>query len=369
MRPKRWDVEGAPGKPGRATVFFRSLDEMNRIWALGFAAVLAAAGCTGAMAAPSSPTLAKVQKNKALRCGVTEGLPGFSFADKSGNWTGLEVDYCRAIAAAIFNDPKAVRFTPLSAKVRFTVLQAGEVDILSRVTTLTMSRDTQLGLDFVGVTYYDGQGFMVPKKLKVTSAKQLNGASVCTQTGTTTELNLADYFRANKMTYKVIAFEKDDEVTAAYDSGRCDAHTTDQSGLYATRLQLKNPNDHIILPEIISKEPLAPVVNQGDPQWADLARWVLHAMINAEELGVTSKNVDAMLKSPNPEIRRLLGVEGDFGPGIGLTKDWAVRVIRHVGNYGEAFERNVGMGSPLKIQRGQNALWNKGGLQYGLPIR
>lgn len=342
---------------------------MKRIWALGVAAAIGLSGFSAAGAAPGSPTLAKVQKNKVLRCGVSEGLPGFSNADKAGNWTGIDVDYCRAIAAAIFNDPKAVRFTPLSAKVRFTVLQSGEVDLLSRNTTITMSRDTQLGLDFVGVTYYDGQGFMVPKKLNVTSAKQLNGASVCTQTGTTTELNLADYFRTNKLTYKVIAFEKDDEVTAAYDAGRCDALTTDQSGLYAQRLQLKNPNDHIILPEIISKEPLGPAVNQGDPQWTDLGRWVLAAMVNAEELGVTSKNVDAMLKSPNPEIRRLLGVEGDFGPSIGLTKDWAVRIVRHVGNYGEAFERNVGMGSPLKIKRGQNALWTKGGLQYGLPIR
>lgn len=342
---------------------------MKRIWAFSLAAILGFGGLSAASAAPSSPTLAKVQKNKLLRCGVSEGLPGFSNPDKAGNWTGIDVDVCRAIAAAIFNDPKAVRFFPTSAKVRFTALQAGEFDILSRNTTITMSRDTQLGLDFVGVTYYDGQGFMVPKKLKVTSAKQLKGANICTQTGTTTELNLADFFRANKIDYKVIAFEKDDEVTAAYDAGRCDALTTDQSGLYAQRLQLKNPNDHIILPEIISKEPLGPAVNQGDPQWADLARWVLAAMVNAEELGVTSKNVDAMLKSPNPEIRRLLGVEGDFGPAIGLSKDWAVRIIRHVGNYGEAFERNVGMGSPLKIKRGQNALWTQGGLQYGLPIR
>jgi general L-amino acid transport system substrate-binding protein len=342
---------------------------MKWVAALGLAAVIAAAGAWAPPAAANSPTLAKVQKNKFLRCGVSEGLPGFSNADKAGNWTGIDVDYCRAIAAAIFNDPKAVRFFPTSAKVRFTALQSGEYEILSRNTTITMSRDVQLGLDFVGVTYYDGQGFMVPKKLNVASAKGLNGASVCTQTGTTTELNLADYFRTNKLTYKVIAFEKDDEVTAAYDAGRCDALTTDQSGLYAQRLQLKNPNDHIILPEIISKEPLGPAVNQGDPKWADLARWVLAAMVNAEELGVTSKNVDVMLKSDNPEIRRLLGVEGDFGVTLGLTKDWAVRIVRHVGNYGEAFERNVGMGSPLKIKRGQNALWTKGGLQYGLPIR
>jgi general L-amino acid transport system substrate-binding protein len=341
---------------------------MKRSIALGFGlAVGLAAFAPPGIAA--SATLAKVQKNGVLRCGVSEGLPGFSNADKAGNWTGIDVDICRAVAAAIFNDPKAVRFFPTSAKVRFTALQAGEYELLSRNTTITMSRDTQLGLDFVGVTYYDGQGFMVPKKAGVTSAKQLNGASVCTQTGTTTELNLADFFRANKLTYKVIAFEKDDEVTAAYDAGRCDALTTDQSGLYATRLQLKRPDDHLILPEIISKEPLGPAVNQGDPQWADLVRWVMAAMVNAEELGVTSRNVDAMTKSANPEIRRLLGVEGDFGPTIGLTKDWAVRIVRHVGNYGEAFERNVGMGSPLKIKRGQNALWTQGGLQYGMPIR
>ncbi|HAH09993.1 MAG TPA: amino acid ABC transporter substrate-binding protein [Alphaproteobacteria bacterium] len=317
----------------------------------------------------ASATLAKVKANKLLRCGVSEGLPGFSNPDKTGNWMGIDVDVCRAIAAAILNDAKAVRFIPLSAKVRFTSLQAGEFDVLSRNTTITMSRDVQLGLQFTGVTYYDGQGFMVPKKLNVTSAKQLNGASVCTQTGTTTELNLADYFRANKLQYKVIAFEKDDEVTAAYDAGRCDVLTTDQSGLYAQRLQLKAPADHIILPEIISKEPLGPAVNAGDPAWEDLVRWVLHAMINAEELGVTSKNVDQMLKSENPEIRRLLGVEGSFGESLGLTKDWAQRIIRQVGNYGESFERNVGQGSPLKIKRGQNALWTQGGLQYGLPIR
>ena len=342
---------------------------MARFFALGLAVVVGLAGGAGVASAATSPTLAKVQKNKFLRCGVSEGLPGFSNADKAGNWTGIDVDICRAIAAAIFNDPKAVRFFPTSAKVRFTALQSGEFDILSRNTTITMNRDTQLGLDFAGVTYYDGQGFMVPKKLNVTSAKQLGGANICTQTGTTTELNLADYFRANKLAYKVIAFEKDDEVTAAYDAGRCDALTTDQSGLYAQRLQLKSPNDHIILPEIISKEPLGPAVNQGDPQWTDIVRWTMAAMVNAEELGVTSKNVDQMLKSDNPEIRRLLGVEGDVGTPMGLPRDWAVRILRHVGNYGEIFERNVGQGSPLKIKRGLNALWKNGGLQYGLPIR
>ncbi len=321
-----------------------------------------------AMAA-NSPTLEKVKKNGYLRCGVSEGLPGFGQPDNKGVWTGLDVDFCRAIASAIFNDPMKVRFTPTSAKVRFTALQAGEFDLLSRNTTWTISRDVQLGLEFIGVIYYDGQGFLVPKKLNVTSAKQLNGANVCTNTGTTTELNLADYFRANNLKYKVIAFEKNNEVIAAYDAGRCDAYTTDASGLYAERLKLRVPGDHIILPEIISKEPLGPAVNQGDPQWADLVRWTLFALLNAEELGVNSKNVDQMLKSPNPETRRLLGVEGAFGEPMGLTKDWVVRIVKRVGNYGEIFERNVGQGSPLKIKRGQNALWKNGGLQYAPPVR
>ena len=332
------------------------------------AVVFALLAAVPALAA-GSPTLERVKKNGYLRCGVNEGLPGFANPDAKGNWTGMDVDFCRAIAAAIFNDPKKVRFTPTSAKVRFTALQAGEFDLLSRNTTWTMSRDTQLGLEFIGVIYYDGQGFMVPKSLKVTSAKQLNGANVCTNTGTTTELNLADYFRANNLKYKVIAFEKNNEVLAAYDAGRCDAYTTDASGLYAERLKLKKPDDHMILPEIISKEPLGPAVNQGDQQWGDLVRWTMFALLNAEELGVTSKNADQMLKSPNPEVRRLLGVEGAFGESIGLSKDWVVRIVKGVGNYSEVFERNVGQGSPLKIKRGQNALWNKGGLQYAPPVR
>ena len=332
-------------------------------------ALVAALSLSAPVQAAGGPTLERVKKNGYLRCGVNEGLPGFASPDNKGEWTGLDVDFCRAVAAAIFNDPKKVRFTPTSAKVRFTVLQAGEVDLLSRNTTWTISRDTQLGLEFVGVMYYDGQGFMVSKKLNVASAKQLGGASVCTNTGTTTELNLADYFRANNLKYKVIAFEKNQEVLAAYDSGRCDAYTTDMSGLYAERLKLKNPADHVILPEIISKEPLGPLVNQGDPQWADLVRWTLFALLNAEELGVNSKNVDQMLKSANPEVRRLLGVEGAFGEAMGLTKDWAARAVRQVGNYGEIFERNVGQGSPLKIKRGQNALWKNGGLQYAPPVR
>jgi len=329
------------------------------------ASLVLAAGASAA----KSPSLERVKKNGFLRCGVNEGLPGFANPDSKGNWSGFDVDFCRALAAVILNDPSKVRFTPTSAKVRFTALQSGEFDILSRNTTWSMSRDVQLGLEFIGVTYYDGQGFLVPKKLKVTSAKQLNGATVCTNTGTTTELNLADYFRSNNLKYKIIAFEKNAEVLAAYDAGRCDAFTTDASGLYAERLKLKKPDDHLILPEIISKEPLGPAINHGDQQWGDVVRWTLFALINAEELGVTSKNVDQMLKSTNPEIRRLLGVEGAFGESLGLTNDFAVRAIRKVGNYGEIFERNVGQGSPLKIKRGLNALWTKGGVMYAPPIR
>jgi general L-amino acid transport system substrate-binding protein len=324
--------------------------------------------CSPVMAA-NSPTLEKVRKNGFLRCGVNEGLPGFANPDAKGNWTGFDVDFCRALAAAIFNDPSKVRFTPTSAKVRFTALQSGEFDVLSRNTSWTMSRDVQLGLEFIAVTYYDGQGFLVPKKLKVTSAKQLNGATICTNTGTTTELNLADYFRANNLKYKIVAFEKNAEVLAAYDAGRCDAYTTDASGLYAERMKLKSPNDHIILPEIISKEPLGPAVNHGDQQWADLVRWVFFGLVNAEELGITSKNVDQMAKSQSPEIRRVVGAEGAFGQSLGLTNDWLARAVRKVGNYGEIFERNVGQGSTLKIQRGLNAPWNKGGIMYAPPIR
>jgi general L-amino acid transport system substrate-binding protein len=332
-------------------------------------AALAVTIYTSVATAAGSPTLERVKKNGYLRCGVSEGLIGFSSPDAKGNWTGIDIDFCRAIAAEIFDDPAKVRFTPTSAKVRFTALQAGDFEILARNTTWSMSRDTQLGIDFVGVLYYDGQGFMVPKKLNITTAKKLDGANICTGTGTTTELNLADYFRANNMKYKVVAYERAPEVLAAYDNGRCDVYTTDVSGLYAQRLQLKAPADHVILPEVISKEPLGPAVRQGDPQWADLVRWTLYALINAEELGVTAKNVDQMLKSQNPEVRRLLGVEGAFGEPLGLTKDWAVRAIRRVGNYGEMFERNLGQASVLKIRRGQNALWKNGGLQYAPPVR
>ncbi|MHA7884357.1 amino acid ABC transporter substrate-binding protein [Nitratireductor rhodophyticola] len=326
------------------------------------------------MAAPASAaTLDDVKAKGHVQCGVNTGLIGFSAPDDQGNWKGLDVDFCRAVAAAIFDDPNAVQFTPLSAKDRFTALQSGEVDVLSRNTTWTISRDTALGLNFAGVTYYDGQGFMInEKKLEgINSALQLSGAAVCVQAGTTTELNLADYFKANNMEYSPVVFEKFEEVNAAYDAGRCDVYTTDQSGLYAVRLNLSNPDDHVVLPEIISKEPLGPAVRHGDDQWFDIVKWVYYALVNAEELGISQANLDEKMGSDNPEVRRLLGTEDGtkLGTDLGLTNDFAVRAIKHVGNYGEIFERNVGAESPLKISRGINALWTKGGLQYGMPIR
>ena len=314
-------------------------------------------------------TLNRVQQKGFLTCGSNTGIAGFGLPDAQGNWTGLDVDFCRAISAAIFDDPNKVRFIPLAAKDRFTALQSGEVDVLSRNSTATMSRDTQLGLDFPAINYFDGQGFMVRKKLGVSSAKELNGASICTDQGTTTELNLADYFRVNNMKYEVVTFATSDETFKAYDAGRCDAVTSDASALWADRLRASNPDDHIVLPEIISKEPLGPAVRHGDNQWGDIVRWTHMAMLNAEELGVTKANVDQMKSSPNPEIKRLLGTEGKYGEATGLTNDWAVRIIKNVGNYGESFEKNVGEGSKLKIKRGQNAQWTKGGLQYGIPVR
>ncbi|MDN2564986.1 amino acid ABC transporter substrate-binding protein [Aquibium sp. A9E412] len=319
--------------------------------------------------AASAATLDDVKERGTLKCGVSQGLPGFSNPDADGNWSGLDVDFCKAVAAAVFDDPSKVEYVPLSAKERFTALQSGEVDLLSRNTTWTMSRDTQLGLNFAVVNYYDGQGFMVRKDMNINSALQLSGAAVCTNTGTTTELNVADYFRANNMDYELVAFEKADEVVAAYDAGRCDVYTTDQSGLYAQRLKLTNPDEHMVLPEIISKEPLGPAVRQGDDQWLNVMKWVHFAMLQAEESGVTQDNVEEMKNSDNPTIKRLLGTEGEFGPAIGLENDWAARVISHVGNYGESFARNVGPETPLSISRGINALWTKGGLQYAPPIR
>ena len=319
--------------------------------------------------AASAQTLKTVQDRGMLSCGVSQGLPGFSSPDDKGNWTGLDVDICRAMAAAIFNDATRIKFVPLSAKDRFTALQSGEIDVLSRNTTWTLSRDTSLGANFTGVTYYDGQGFMVKKSLKVNSALELNSASVCVQTGTTTEQNLADYFKGNNMKYEVIAFGSNDEAVKAYESGRCDVFTTDVSGLYADRLKLSNVADHVVLPEVISKEPLGPMVRHGDDQWFDIVKWSLYGMIAAEELGVTQKNVDEMAKSDKPEFKRAFGTDGNLGEQLGLTKDWLVRIVKAVGNYGEAFDRNVGAGSRLGIARGLNQLWNKGGIQYAPPIR
>jgi general L-amino acid transport system substrate-binding protein len=317
----------------------------------------------------SAQTLKTVKDRGILHCGSNGTLAGFGLPDAQGKWTGLDVDVCRSIAAAIFNDVTKVKFVPLSAKDRFTALQSGEVDVLIRNTTWTSSRDTSLGLNFTGVDYYDGQGFLVRKALKVNSALELGDASICVQQGTTTELNLADFFRAHNMKLKTVTFATANEAVKAYDSGRCDAYTTDASGLYSERLKLANAADHIVLPEIISKEPLGPVVRHGDDQWFDIVKWTLFAMINAEELNVTQKNVDEMVKSTNPEIKRLLGTEGNYGEQLGLTKDWVVRIVKLVGNYGEVFERNVGAGSPLKIDRGLNKLWNKGGIQYAPPVR
>jgi general L-amino acid transport system substrate-binding protein len=319
--------------------------------------------------AASAQTLKKVMERGSLICGVSQGLPGFSAPDDKGAWTGFDVDFCRALSAAIFNDANKVKFTPLSAKDRFTALQSGEIDVLSRNTTWTLSRDTSLGFNFTGVMYYDGQGFIVRKSLKVNSALELNGASVCTQSGTTSELNLADYFRSNKIKYEVVAFATADETVKAYDSGRCDVFTTDISQLYAERLKLANANDHVILPEIISKEPLTPAVRHGDDQWFDIVKWVGFAMINAEELGVSSKTIGDAMKSDKPDVKRLVGTEGNFGETLGLNNAWAERIVRLVGNYGEVFEKNVGSSSKLGIARGINNLWNKGGILYAPPVR
>jgi general L-amino acid transport system substrate-binding protein len=314
-------------------------------------------------------TLDLVKKRGALVCGSNPGLAGFGLPDDKGQWTGFDVDFCRAIAAAIFNDASKVKFIPLTGKDRFTALQSGEVDVLIRNTTWTQSREVAQGLLFAGASFYDGQGFMVHKQLNIASALELSGASVCVQQGTTTELNLADFFRTHGMKYEPVDFATADEAVKAYDGGRCDAFTTDSSGLYAERAKLAAPDDNIILPEIISKEPLGPVVRQGDDPWFNLVKWVFFATLDAEEAGITSANVDAMAKSENPEVKRLLGSEGNFGEGLGLSQDWAYRVIKLVGNYGEIFERNLGEGSKLKIKRGLNALWTKGGVQYAPPVR
>ena len=331
--------------------------------ALGATLVFSGAAMAGA-------TLDAVKNKGFVQCGVSTGLPGFSAADEKGQFTGIDVDMCRGVAAAIFGDPGKVKYSPLTAKERFTALQSGEIDMLPRNTTWTYTRDTSLGLNFTGANYYDGQGFLVTKNLGVKSATELDGASFCIQAGTTTELNLADYFRANKMSYTPITFDTSDQTVKAFEAGRCDALTSDQSQLYALRIKLKDPKGAVVLPEVISKEPLGPVVRQGDDEWFNVVKWMLFAMINGEELGVTSANVDEMkAKSTDPNVRRLLGVEGVKGEWMGLPDEWGYNIIKHVGNYGEVFERNVGEDSPLGISRGLNALWSKGGIQYAPPVR
>ena len=314
-------------------------------------------------------TLKRTTNRDAVYCGVSTGLPGFSNADSKGNWSGFDVDFCRAIAAAIFNDPAKVKFTPLDAKERFTELAKRKVDVLARNSTWTMSRETDYALHFAGVSYYDGQGFMLPRSRNIDSALELDGSKVCFQSETTTELNLGDYFRANNIKYEAVKLPTIDEVLKAYEGGQCNVLTADVSQLYALRQKIAKPGDHAILADIISKEPLAPVVRQKDDDWLLIVKWTLFAMLNAEELGISSKNIDQALASKKPDIMRFVGTEGEYGPGLGLTKDWAVRIIKHVGNYGEVYERNVGTGSPLGIPRGLNQLWNAGGILYAPPIR
>jgi general L-amino acid transport system substrate-binding protein len=334
-----------------------------------FLGTLTAAGLVAGVAAAG--TLDDVKAKGFVQCGVSTGVAGFAFTDANGEWDGFDVAGCRAVAAAVFGDPKAVKFTPTTGKTRFTALASGEVDLLFRNTTWTYSRDVDLKFEFVGVNYYDGQGFMVPKALGVSSAKELNGATVCIQTGTTTELNLADFFRANGMAYEPVPIETNAEAQAKYLAGACDVYTTDASGLAATRSTFENPGDHILLPEIISKEPLGPLVRHGDSEWADIVRWTLNAMIIAEEKGITAANVAEMAAAAggDPEVNRLLGTEGEYGPMMGLPKDWAVKVISAVGNYSEVFERNIGVETPVGLARGLNALWTQGGILYAPPYR
>ncbi|MFT4674554.1 MAG: general L-amino acid transport system substrate-binding protein [Reinekea sp.] len=319
--------------------------------------------------AQAGEVLDKVKAKGFVQCGVSQGLPGFSNTDVNGEWSGLDVDFCRGVAAAIFGDATKVKFSPLSASERFTALQSGEIDMLSRNTTWTQTRDTSLGINFAGVTYYDGQGFMVRRDLGVTSALELDGASVCTNQGTTTEVNLADYFRANNMTFEPVVFVKADEVVAAYDSGRCDVYTTDASGLAAQRTKLAEPNAHVVLPEIISKEPLGPAVRHGDDQFFDVVSWVINATVEAEEMGLTSSNISRLLVDSNsatPAELRFVGREGSLGENLGLDAKWSYNVIRLVGNYGEIWDRNI---SGLELPRGLNNLWNNGGIMYAPPVR
>jgi general L-amino acid transport system substrate-binding protein len=332
------------------------------IWALCAAA---------AMSPPDAraQTLARIKERGSVVCGVNPGLLGFAVRNDKDGWSGYDVDLCRALAAAIFDDPSKVQFIPTETTDRLAAVQSGKVDVLSRNTTWTMAREASLKLNFAAVTYYDGQGFLVRRARNLTSSLELDGVSVCVQTGTTTEPSLADYFRSNNLRYQALTFASSEEAVTAYDGGRCDVLTSDVSQLFAMRLKLAAPDDHIILPDIISKEPLGPVVRFGDDQWLNVVKWTHFAMLNAEELGVSSETLEAALKSDKPEVRRLVGTEGNYGEQIGLTKDWAARIIRHVGNYGEVFERNIGIGSKLSIPRGINSLWTKGGIQYAPPIR
>ena len=336
---------------------------------IGLAVAVAVAAAAITYERYDTRTLQRTIRRGEVLCGVNKGLPGFSIPDDKGNWTGFDVDFCRAVASAIFDDPTKATFIPLDASERFKELQNRRVDILSRNSTWSLSRETSYDLYFPAVAYYDGEGFMVPRARNIDSALQLEGSKVCVQSGTTTQLNLADYFRANNMKYEEMKFGNLDDVIKAYDSGKCDVFTADVSQLHALRLNLSKPDDHIILPDVISKEPLAPVVRQRDDDWMMIVKWTLYAMINAEELGVNSKNIDEALKSKKPDVMRLVGTEGAYGEELGLTKDWAARIIRHVGNYGEVYDRNVGSGSKLAIPRGLNQLWSAGGIQYAPPIR
>ena len=332
---------------------------------------LGALAVTGlAAGAAAAGTLDDVKARGKLNCGVTTGLAGFAAPDANGVWEGFDVGVCRAVAAAIFGDPTAVEFIPTTGKTRFTALASGEVDMLARNTTWTFTRDVDLKFEFVGINYYDGQGFMVPKSLGVSSAKELDGATVCIQTGTTTELNLADFFRSNNMSYEPVPIETNAEAQQQFLAGACDVYTTDASGLAATRATFENPGDYVILPEIISKEPLGPLVRHGDNAWGDLVRWTLNALISAEELGITSANIDELRKGTNnPEINRILGTEGNLGEMLGLSADWAYNAIKAGGNYGELFEKNIGENTPIGLQRGLNAQWKDGGLIYAPPFR
>ena len=329
---------------------------------------LAMAWIVSTSGAPAQ-TLDEVKARDSLRCGVNHNLLGFSARDKDGKWNGFDVDFCRALSSVIFDDPDKVTYVPLGADDRFEALRDKKIDVLVRNSTWTMSREGNFGLEFTGVNYYDGQGFLVKRGRKVDTALELNNSKVCVQGATTTEANLGDFFRTNKMAFELFAFKSTEGVRNAYDSGKCDVLTSDISQLYAERLQLQNPDDHVILPDVISKEPLGPVVRQGDQQWFNIVKWALFAMINAEELGITSANISEALNSEKPAVKRLVGNAADYGARFGLTKDWAARIIRHVGNYGEVYARNIGVGSPLGIPRGLNQLWNLGGIQYAPPIQ